>query len=68
MILRHDSSELQGELEDLIRRAFYDPADVWNIRNPLKGRWNWSRIRNYAILRPFLWWSVVLVDSREPNV
>jgi hypothetical protein len=35
-------------------------------RNPLKGMRNWSRIRNYAMLRLFLWQSVVL-DDRWPG-
>ena len=45
--------------------AACDPADVGEIRNPLKELRNWSRIRNYAMLRPPLWQSVVVVlDDR----
>ena len=59
-----------GELGDLIVRATlsppflsYDPADADDIRHPLKEMRNWSRIRNYAMLRPSLWRSVVLDDG-----
>lgn len=46
--------------------TFYDPADAGDIRNPLKEMRSWSRIRNYAMLRPPLWQSVVL-DGRGPG-
>ena len=60
-----------GELEDLIVRAtpsqpgprLYDPTDACDIRNPLNGMRNWSRIRRYAMLRLSLRRSVVLDDS-----
>jgi hypothetical protein len=38
-----------------------------DTRNPPKEMQNWSRIRNYAMLRPFSWRSVVLDDARWPG-
>ena len=63
-----------GELEDLIVRACYTARSPpfliillmrVIIRHLLKGMRNWSRIRNYAMLRLSLWQSVVLDDDDD---